>query len=132
MRPQKGILLDTHVLLWSMKGASEISRRLTQLFSSQRPIYFSAVSFVEIAIKAQRTTLPELVPIARHLTALGLRELPLDAASASAVTRFPGLEGHDPFDRMLVAQAITHNLTLETADRKLLALGIPGITDATS
>lgn len=130
MRPQRGVLLDTHVLLWVLDGAREISQRLVALLNSERPVYFSAVSMVEVAIKAQRGTLPELGNLAPPLREAGFRELPLDSASAEAMTRFPGLAGHDPFDRMLVGQAAAHTLDFETADRKLLALGLPHINDA--
>ena len=130
MRPPKGVLLDTHVLVWLVRGVQDVSQRVRNLVESDRPTFFSAISFVELAIKAQRNTLPQLPGLAELFTAEGLRELPVDAASAQAIGRFPGLANHDPFDRILVAQAATHNLTLETADRKLLALGLPHINDA--
>jgi PIN domain nuclease of toxin-antitoxin system len=130
VRPPKGVLLDTHVLVWLVRGVQDVSQRVRNLVESDRPTYISAISFVELAIKAQRNTLPELHGLAELFTAEGLRELPVDAASAQAIGRFPGLANHDPFDRILVAQAATHNLTLETADRKLLALGLPHINDA--
>ena len=130
MRPPKGVLLDTHVLVWLVRGVQDVSQRVRNLVESERPTFFSAISFVELAIKAQRNTLPQLPGLAELFTAEGLRELPVDAASAQAIGRFPGLANHDPFDRILVAQAATHNLTLETADRKLLALGLPHINDA--
>ena len=130
MRPPKGVLLDTHVLVWFVRGMPDLSRRVRNLVDSDRPTCFSAISFVELAIKAQRNTLPQLPDIAGKLTAGGLQELPVDAASAQAIRRFPGLANHDPFDRILVAQAATHSLTLETADQKLLALALPHINDA--
>jgi PIN domain nuclease of toxin-antitoxin system len=130
VRPPKGVLLDTHVLVWLVRGVEDVSQRVRNLVESDRPTYISAISFVELAIKAQRNTLPQLPGIAELFTAEGLRELPVDAASAQAIGRFPGLATHDPFDRILVAQAATHNLTLETADEKLLALGLPHINDA--
>lgn len=130
MRPPKGVLLDTHVLVWLVGGVADLSQRVRNLVDSDRPIYFSAISFVELAIKAQRSTLPQLPGIEEILTAGGLQELPVDAASAQAIGRFAGLADHDPFDRILVAQAATHKLTLETADQKLLALGLPHINDA--
>ena len=130
MRPPKGVLLDTHVLVWLVRGMPDLSQRVRNLVDSDRPTYFSAISFVELAIKAQRNTLPQLPDIAGKLTAGGLQELPVDADSAQAIGRFAGLANHDPFDRILVAQAATHNLTLETADQKLLALALPHINDA--
>ena len=130
MRPQRGVLLDTHVLFWALNGAREISQRLVSLLNSERPLYFSAVSMVEVAIKAQRGTLPELTHFLTAMLEAGFRELTLDSASADAITRFSGLAGHDPFDRMLVGQAAAHSLDLETADQKLLSLKLPFIRDA--
>jgi PIN domain nuclease of toxin-antitoxin system len=85
---------------------------------------------VEITIKIAKGKFPAQGNLGDTLRALGFRDLPLDAESATQVARFPALEGHDPFDRMLVAQSTTHKLPLETADEKLLALGIPDIRDA--
>jgi len=124
------VLLDTHVLFWALDGAREISQRLISLLNSERPMYFSAVSMVEVAIKARRGTLPEIPQFLPALLETGFRELPLDSASADALTRFSGLASHDPFDRMLVGQAAAHSLDFETADRKLLSLKLPFIRDA--
>jgi PIN domain nuclease of toxin-antitoxin system len=127
------VLLDTHVILWMLSDSERLGARLRRVINrvdSDRSTYFSAISLVELAIKGQRNTIPQLPNILETLTYEGLRELPVDAASAQAIQRFAALESHDPFDRILVAQAITHDLTLETGDRKLLALGLPHINDA--
>lgn len=130
MRPPKGVLLDTNVLLWTLLDSARLGKRLRSTLSSDAPVYFSAVSLVEITIKIAKGKFPAQGNLGDTLRALGFRDLPLDAESATQVARFPALEGHDPFDRMLVAQATTHKLPLETADEKLLALGIPDIRDA--
>ena len=132
MRPHRGALLDSHVLLWTLTDSTLIGARLRRTIDKGSPLFFSAVSIAETALKTQLGLLTTPPDFAERLVRLGMRELPLDAQSAAAITRFPGLMRHDPFDQLLVAQAVTHNLTLETADRKLLALGIPGIKDATS
>ncbi len=130
MRPPKGVLLDTNVLLWTLLDSARLGKRLRSTLSSDAPVYFSAVSLVEITIKIAKGKFPAQGNLGDTLRALGFRDLPLDAESAAQVARFPALEGHDPFDRMLVAQSTTHKLPLETADEKLLALGIPDIRDA--
>ncbi|WP_104913065.1 type II toxin-antitoxin system VapC family toxin [Pontimonas salivibrio] len=131
MTPQPGVLLDTHVLLWSLNGARKVSQRLIGVVNSERPVFFSAVSIVEIAIKSQRGTLPDMGDLVPHLQLAGFVELTLDSASAQEMSRFGGLARHDPFDRMLVGQAAAHKLNFETADHTLLSLGMPFIYDAT-
>lgn len=130
MRPLQGVLLDTHVVLWTMRDAVSLSARLRRVLESDAPLYFSAVSSAEISIKIQLGLLATPPDLSAQLVGLGMRELPFDAESAVAMMRFPGLSHHDPFDHMLVAQAATHRLSFETADRKLLAPGLPHINDA--
>ena len=60
----------------------------------------------------------------------GTVPLPLTSAPATAITRFPGLDHHDPFDRLLLAQALDSSLWFETADKAILALGLPEVRDA--
>jgi len=130
MRPPRGTLLDTHVLLWALKGASELSPRLVRLLDSPAPLYFSPISIVEISLKTAAGKLQKIPQLIDALESTGFRTLPLDTASALEVTRFPELEGTDLFDRTLLAQALTHSLFLETADRRLLSLGIDDVRDA--
>ena len=82
-------------------------------------VYLSAISAWEIAVKQSRGHLDLSEPAARYVPkyreALRLLELPLDEASALQVARLP--QAHkDPFDRMLVCQAIAHGLAIVTPD----------------
>jgi len=124
MRPDKGSLLDTHVLLWVLADAPFLGSRFRHRVNSSAPVYFSPLSLVEIAIKAQKGYLSSHDDLGLHLTRIGFRPLSLDTESAHAVTRFPGLEGHDPFDRMLVAQAAAHSLCFYTSDKKIAELDL--------
>jgi PIN domain nuclease of toxin-antitoxin system len=130
MRPQKGTLLDTHVLLWALKGARELGSRVVSLLNSSAPIHFSPVSIIEIVIKTAAGRLPPIPDLIDVLETAGFRSLPLDTASALEVNRFSELQGTDPFDRALLAQALTHSLYFETADRRLLSLDIADVRDA--
>ena len=76
-----------------------------------------------------RLTLPD--GLAGLLVDQGLASLPITADHASGIAGFPGLLRHDPFDRLLVAQARQERLDLLTADRVLLGLGHEFIVDAT-
>ena len=59
MRPPKGTLLDTHVLLWTLAGSSELGSRFRNLLGSHGPVFFSAISLVELAIKSSVKKLPQ-------------------------------------------------------------------------
>jgi PIN domain nuclease of toxin-antitoxin system len=111
-------LLDTQILLWMDRRPEKISRRLRATLDAGFEIYFSAASAWEIAIKCSLGKLS----IARPLTSLaerfGFLELPVSTRYAEIVARLPW-HHKDPFDRMIVAQAIKEQLTLVTADRRL-------------
>jgi PIN domain nuclease of toxin-antitoxin system len=114
------LLLDTCTFLWVLSGASELSPRAAALFRDpDNSAFFSSASAWEIAIKHSRghLTLPERPEryIPEHRESRGLATLPIDEESALHVGRLPPLH-RDPFDRMLVAQAIVHGLTILTPD----------------
>ncbi len=116
------LLLDTHVLLWALAEPERLSPRVREwLVSPANEVLFSAANIWEIAIKAQigrlslSVTVEEIVEAA---LASGFRELPIRAAHAAAVYRLP-LHHRDPFDRILIAQAITEPARLLTVDATL-------------
>ena len=130
MRPKQGVLLDTHTLLWALNDSHRLSRRLANIISSETQVFYSAVSVAELSIKSTLGKFQLAESLLEDLAAARYEELPLSARSASQMNRFPGLLRHDPFDRMLVAQASTHKLYFETADTTLLSLNLPGVRDA--
>jgi PIN domain nuclease of toxin-antitoxin system len=114
------VLLDTCTFLWIVGGGREIPARAAAAYRSpDAVVYLSVVSAWEIAVKyaSGRMPLPEpperLIPDERER--LGIVTLPVDEESALHVTRLPSLH-RDPFDRMLVSQAIVHGLTILTPD----------------
>jgi PIN domain nuclease of toxin-antitoxin system len=113
------LLLDTCTLLWLARGDARFPQRARQILSSRTEVLVSAASGWEIAIKHARGRLPLPVPIERFLPVLreryGLGSLPIDEESAVHVAKLPSLHT-DPFDRMLVSQAIVHGLTIVTPD----------------
>lgn len=125
------ILLDTHTVIWAVEGVPRLGTRSRALIAASYDRYVSAVTHAEIAIKAalNKMDVPEDFP--QRLAAGGFSSLPLNADHAVGLRTFPELAGHDPFDRMLVAQAFIDGLSLLTADRRLLALDRPWIIDAT-
>jgi PIN domain nuclease of toxin-antitoxin system len=92
-------------------------------------IHLSAASVWEMAIKARlgRLTLP--APVADYVAAkarAGVRVLPVDWPHAAAVEQLP-LHHHDPFDRLLIAQALAEGLAIVTRDRVFRRYGVPVI-----
>ena len=114
------LLLDTCTFLWVLTGARDLSPAATALFKApDNEVFLSAASAWEIATKYALGRLallhrPErFVPAERE--AHGILPLPVDEESALHVSRLPLLH-RDPFDRMLVSQAIVHGLTILTPD----------------
>ena len=116
------ILLDTHLLLWALATPERIpvsARRLIE----QAEVYVSAASIWEIGIKAALGKLqadPAL--IAEQVEPAGFVHLPVTCWHAAEVSRLPPLH-RDPFDRLLVAQAMTEPLVLLTNDGHLPPYG---------
>jgi len=114
------LLLDTCTFLWIAGGGRGLSPRCATFFQSQdNEVYLSAASAWEIAVKHASGRLPLPVPpaqlVAEERARLGVLPLPIDEESALHTSRLPVLH-RDPFDRVLVAQAIVHGLTILTPD----------------
>jgi PIN domain nuclease of toxin-antitoxin system len=117
------LLLDTCTFLWIISDDPALSEEARSAFSDPaNEVYLSAVSVWEIAIKhaLKRLPLPEapdrFIPSQR--TRHAIQPLPLEEEAVLHLSRLP--EYHrDPFDRMLVCQAIAHGLTLLTPDEAI-------------
>jgi PIN domain nuclease of toxin-antitoxin system len=114
------LLLDTHIVLWVLNGSRELKAPARRLIESASAVHVSAASVWEVAIK-QRLGKITVDPdeLVEQLDASGFVELPVLARHAAAVAKLP-LHHHDPFDRLLVAQAVSEPLRLLTADQALL------------
>jgi len=117
------ILVDTCAFLWIVSESPRLSKTAAAVFLDRNnERYLSAASAWEIGIKhaAGRLPLPERpdVLIPRIREASGIASLDIDEESALLASRLPGLHS-DPFDRMLVAQAIVHGMTILTPDREI-------------
>ena len=114
-------LLDTHTFLWWVTDDRQLSAGVRRVIGSpEHEILFSAASAWELAIKAQlgRIGLPPDPAefIRRQLIINGFVALPITLEHAMRVARLPPLH-RDPFDRILIAQALLENVPLLTADR---------------
>ncbi|HZP04315.1 MAG TPA: type II toxin-antitoxin system VapC family toxin [Terracidiphilus sp.] len=113
------ILLDTHALIWLMEANPRLNDNASVLITDADEVCVSSASIWEVAIKARlgkiKTDPRELFELAQRA---GLKELQVSARHA-IVTRSLPLVHPDPFDRLLVAQAISEPMHLLTADAKL-------------
>lgn len=113
------LLLDTHVLLWAAGNPERLSVEARALLNDpENELFFSAASIWEIAIKCSLgrddfRVNPRL--LRRGLLDNGYSELPIGSEHAVSIDSLPMIH-KDPFDRMLVAQAIVEGITLLTAD----------------
>jgi PIN domain nuclease of toxin-antitoxin system len=116
------LLLDTHVLLWAIGNSPRLGAAARAMLEDvANEVMFSAASIWEIAIKAglgrsDFAVRPEV--IAQEARAAGFTELPVHANAAALVADLP-LHHRDPFDRLLVAQAMAEPVRLYTADPSL-------------
>lgn len=119
-------LLDTQLLLWLAISPERLPRWLiTQLENRKTIALFSVASLWEVAIKTSLNKPGFAVDAAQLRQGLlreGFQELPIEAEHCLAVHQLPWLH-RDPFDRLLVAQAISNELELLTADRTLEGYG---------
>ena len=116
------ILLDTHVLMWALGGVERLPPNVRRdIEDPKNEILFSAASIWEIAIKASQgrsdfVNDPALID--QEARAAGFKELAISAAHALAVQGLP-MHHKDPFDRLLIAQALTEPAWLYTADKQM-------------
>lgn len=114
------LLLDTCTFLWIVTDAAELSPRARALFqAAEHEVYLSAASAWEIGVKHALGRLPLPHPPGRFVPAEreahGIDSLAIDEESVLQVGRLPEVH-RDPFDRLLVCQAIVHGLTILTPD----------------
>ncbi|NET60286.1 MAG: type II toxin-antitoxin system VapC family toxin [Symploca sp. SIO2E6] len=122
------LLLDTHIFLWLISGDPRLTDNIRHtICNPQNEVYLSVVSVWEAIIKYQlgKLPLPEPPEIYlpkqrdRHL----ISSLSLDEGSVSQLAQLPLLH-RDPFDRMLICQALHYGLTLTTVDSTIRAYSV--------
>lgn len=113
-------LLDTHVLLWWLNGTDLSEAALTVLSDSQSEVFVSPISAIEMSIKSSRgrVSVPDDLP---HLiTDSGFETLAIRWEHAWRAGQLPW-HHRDPFDRLLVAQALVDDLTIISRDPTFVA-----------
>lgn len=118
------VLLDTHTLLWLVSKPATVNPEvLSQLADPATTVSVSAASAWEISIKTKLGRLDGTTLLATwnsQMEAMRVEDLEIDSADAILAGRLPW-EHRDPFDRVIVAQALRRNLTIATRDATILA-----------
>ncbi|HEX9668458.1 MAG TPA: type II toxin-antitoxin system VapC family toxin [Thermoanaerobaculia bacterium] len=122
------LLLDTQILLWAAGQPERLTAAARKLLNNQRnELLFSAASLWEIAIKnalGREDFRVEPRLLRRALLDNGYVELPVTSQHAVSIDGLPPLH-KDPFDRLLLAQALTEGITLVTGDAQLARYPAP-------
>ena len=114
------LLLDTHIFLWYIVGDPKLPRTLAEAISdSFNETYLSVVSVREAVIKHNLGKLPLPGPPAEYLPARrdahGIATLPVDEGAMRHLADLPTIH-RDPFDRLIIAQARQHGMTIVSVD----------------
>jgi PIN domain nuclease of toxin-antitoxin system len=122
------VLLDTHAFLWSITGDDRLSKTAEKTFLNQdNNLYFSAASFWEICIKMSLGKLSLkrgwFEAIQEEIRINAIQWLPVEMQHCVELTKLP-FHHRDPFDRMLIAQALAEDLQLLSRDDRLSAYEI--------
>lgn len=111
------LLLDTHTMIWAFSEPRLLSAQARDAISTtENDVFVSVISPWEIAIKRSKKRLRAPEDLGDAMEAHQFRLLPVLLRHTQAINSMPNHHG-DPFDRMLVAQAIIDGLTLVTSDR---------------
>ncbi len=114
------LILDTHIFLWSFYEPERLSLKAFEIIKSADEVFFSSASIWEIAIKVRLKKInADPQELFEQIEANDFYELPVLSKHALAVARLP-MHHTDPFDRLLIAQAITEPMRLITADAQLV------------
>lgn len=120
------LLLDTHVALWAITDSPKLPKKAREMIESPRSsVWISAATIWEIAIKhgLGRGDMPVSSQDAlRYFRESGYRFLPVEPEHAAAIEELPGHHA-DPFDRILVAQALVEPMRLMTRDPMVARYG---------
>ena len=117
------LLLDTHVFLWYISADLRLTNATREIIANPtNEVFLSVVSLWEIIVKHQLGKLPLPEPpeiyLPRQRVRRQIEKLNLDEQSVAQLAHLPAIH-RDPFDRMLICQALRHRLTLVTGDKIL-------------
>jgi PIN domain nuclease of toxin-antitoxin system len=120
----EGYLLDSHILLWIDGEPERFTGTPLKQLLHQSSVYVSVATAWELAIKLASNKLNLPVPVSKMTAAYGFSELLITFQHVKLAAGLP-FHHRDPFDRLLVAQALVERLILVTSDNKLAQYGVP-------
>lgn len=113
------LLLDTHIFLWCVNNDKQLSKAARSQIQNADEVYISSASIWEAVIKNRleklNVNIDELISA---ISLSGFLELPITVTHAAFVNQLPPIH-RDPFDRMLIAQALSEPLQFLTADKTI-------------
>jgi PIN domain nuclease of toxin-antitoxin system len=127
----RGYLLDSQVLVWLTGDRKRIGKQATRLLERYE-VFFSTPAIAELSFKQSIGKLKLAPGVFDSLIEVGVGLLNFDRNAAEAFGRFSADAVPDPLDRQIMAVAVSNNLTLITADQKILGLNLDWVIDATT
>ena len=124
------ILLDTHVAVWVVGSPERLGPKTRKLVEHGSEVAISSISFAELNIKSMLGGFKLPADLAERLQNADIHMTDFTAKAAEEILRFGSLAKHDPFDRLLLAQASSTGSKFVTADRRLIALGLDFVMDS--
>ena len=113
------ILLDTRIVYWWFYSATRVPPLAKEQILAAETVYVSSASILEIAVKGKlKKVVSDPLRLAQFIVKTGFHELPITARHAATVAGLPPLLS-DPFDRLLIAQAMSEPVHLITTDERL-------------
>lgn len=117
------VLLDTNALLWILNDEPMLGARARDLLRDTPRILVSEISLLEIAVKTSVGKLPAEPRLHSAISEFGFERTGIENRFLSRLERLPTLH-RDPFDRFLIAQALTDDIPVLTADRTFAQYGV--------
>lgn len=123
------MLIDTHILIWLLEAKTDNFGAATRSYFKTQPVTVSAASLIELAVKKRKGKL-DMPGTTAIVAALDAKNIEIIDIKAQHISNMPGLDitpHADPFDLLLVAQAISESLPLLTCDSEILQIIQPGL-----
>jgi PIN domain nuclease of toxin-antitoxin system len=118
------LLLDTHAVIWFLEGSDMLRSEARGAIEAAERVYVSSATIWEMALKVARGRLVAPSDFPDRLLDQGMLQLALEWEHARVAGGLP-LHHRDPFDRMLIAQAIVERLTIVTRDEAIPRYPVP-------
>ena len=127
MAAEVSVILDTCALLWLAGGGKKLSRATLRAINEAPVVYVSTISGFEISLKTRNGKLELSLPVEKWFAQVfehhGLTILPLELEACIAAAELPAFHD-DPFDRLIIATAKLHDLTVATTDERFAKYGV--------